>query len=148
MGPTGCPQTPVKNYHYWPRNIQEERRFCPLRGWSLKSRVVSNVYILTSQIMLILMLARKVNRVPSPCVVGFIPLWQMQGYFKLQEASSLERSSLFIVHQLSHKWRCRKHGHHLHRARCTSYSDQIHKGFWIQDPRGIEDKLDVCMEEP
>jgi len=27
MGPIGCPETPVRNYHYWLRNNPEERSF-------------------------------------------------------------------------------------------------------------------------
>ena len=39
MGPIGCPETSVINYHYWPRNIPEERSSHLLRGRSLKLRM-------------------------------------------------------------------------------------------------------------
>jgi hypothetical protein len=38
MGPIGCPETSVRNYHYSPRNNPEERS-SHLRGVSLKSRM-------------------------------------------------------------------------------------------------------------
>jgi len=37
MGPMGCPETLVKNYHYTLRHITEERRYDLLRSESLKS---------------------------------------------------------------------------------------------------------------
>jgi len=37
MGPTGCPETSVKNYQYTLRNIPGERRSLLLRSGSLKS---------------------------------------------------------------------------------------------------------------
>jgi len=37
MGPIVCPETPVRNYHYPPRNSPEERSSQLLRGGSLKS---------------------------------------------------------------------------------------------------------------
>ena len=39
MGPIGCPETSVRNYHYMLYNIPEERRFHLHRGGGLKSRV-------------------------------------------------------------------------------------------------------------
>jgi len=39
MGPIGCPETSVKNYHYMLRNNPEERISHLLRGGSLKSRL-------------------------------------------------------------------------------------------------------------
>jgi hypothetical protein len=38
MGPTGCPETSSRNYHYEVRNNLEERSSRLLRGGSLKSR--------------------------------------------------------------------------------------------------------------
>ena len=38
MGPIGCPETSVRNYHFSLRNNPEERSFRLLRGGSLKSR--------------------------------------------------------------------------------------------------------------
>ena len=38
MGPIGCPETSVRNYHYSPCNDPEERSSQLLRGGSLKSR--------------------------------------------------------------------------------------------------------------
>jgi len=40
MGPIGCTETSVRNYHHTLRNITEERRYHLLRGGSLKSRIV------------------------------------------------------------------------------------------------------------
>ena len=40
MGPIGCPETSLNNYHYSLRNCPEERSFRLLRGESLKSRIV------------------------------------------------------------------------------------------------------------
>jgi len=40
MGPTGCPETSVRNCHYWLRNKPEERSSELLRGGSLKSHTV------------------------------------------------------------------------------------------------------------
>jgi len=37
MGPIGCPETAVRNYHYSLGNNPEERVSHLLRGWSLKS---------------------------------------------------------------------------------------------------------------
>jgi len=37
MGPIGCPETSVRNYHHSPRNDPEERSSQLLRGGSLKS---------------------------------------------------------------------------------------------------------------
>jgi hypothetical protein len=37
LGPTGFPQTSVRNYHYSLRNDPEERSFHLLRGGRLKS---------------------------------------------------------------------------------------------------------------
>jgi len=37
MGPIGCPETLVKNYHYTLRHIIEERGYDLLRSGSLKS---------------------------------------------------------------------------------------------------------------
>jgi hypothetical protein len=37
MGLTGCPETPVRNYHYSLRNNPEERSSYLLRGGNLKS---------------------------------------------------------------------------------------------------------------
>jgi len=37
MGPTGCPETSVRNYYYTLRNIPEERRSLLLHSGSLKS---------------------------------------------------------------------------------------------------------------
>jgi hypothetical protein len=39
MGPIGCPETSVRNYHCWLRNDPEERSSQLLRGVSLKSRL-------------------------------------------------------------------------------------------------------------
>jgi hypothetical protein len=39
MGPIGCPETSVKDYHSTLRNIPEECRSYEHRGGSLKSRV-------------------------------------------------------------------------------------------------------------
>ena len=36
IGPTGCPETSVRNYHYSLRNNPEERSSHVLRGGSLK----------------------------------------------------------------------------------------------------------------
>jgi hypothetical protein len=36
--PIFCPETSVRNYHYTPRHIPEERRSHVLRGGSLKSQ--------------------------------------------------------------------------------------------------------------
>jgi len=46
MGPIGCPETSVRNRHYWLRNIPEERSSFLLRGGSLKSRrsIVQLIY--------------------------------------------------------------------------------------------------------
>jgi hypothetical protein len=38
MGPIGCPETSIKDYHTTPRNIPEERRSHQYRGGSLKSQ--------------------------------------------------------------------------------------------------------------
>jgi len=38
MGPTGCPETSVRHYHYSLRNNPEEHSFHLLRGESLKSQ--------------------------------------------------------------------------------------------------------------
>jgi hypothetical protein len=38
MGPIGCPETTVRNYHYSLRNNPEDRSSELLRGGSLKSR--------------------------------------------------------------------------------------------------------------
>jgi hypothetical protein len=40
MGPIGCSETSLRNYHYMLRNIQEELRSYVRCGWSLKSRKV------------------------------------------------------------------------------------------------------------
>jgi hypothetical protein len=37
MGPTGCPESSVRNYHYWLRNNPEERSSDLFGGGSLKS---------------------------------------------------------------------------------------------------------------
>ena len=39
VGPIGCPETSVRNYHYLLRNNPEERSSKLLRGGSLKSRL-------------------------------------------------------------------------------------------------------------
>jgi hypothetical protein len=39
-GQTGCPETPIKNYHYALCVTPEERSSYLLRGGSLKSRVI------------------------------------------------------------------------------------------------------------
>ena len=44
MGPTGCPETSVQNYHSTLHNILDERRSHLHRGGSLKSRTVSSNY--------------------------------------------------------------------------------------------------------
>jgi hypothetical protein len=46
MGPTGCPETSVRNYHYPLCNNQEGRKFL-LRGGSLKSHKLQSklVYV-------------------------------------------------------------------------------------------------------
>jgi len=38
MGPISCPETSVRNYHYWPSNNPEERSFHLLPGGNLKTR--------------------------------------------------------------------------------------------------------------
>jgi len=43
MGPIGCPETSVRNYHYSPRNNHEERGSRLPRGGSLKSRIAAEV---------------------------------------------------------------------------------------------------------
>jgi len=40
MGPTGCPETSIRNYNYSLRNNSEERSSLLLRGGSLESREV------------------------------------------------------------------------------------------------------------
>ena len=40
MGPMGCPETSVRQYHYTPRIIPQERRSLLHRGGSLNSRDV------------------------------------------------------------------------------------------------------------
>jgi len=40
MGPIGCPETSVRNYHYSLRNNPEERNSQLLRRGSLKSRLI------------------------------------------------------------------------------------------------------------
>jgi len=44
MVPIGCSGTSVRNYHYWLRNIPEERSSHPLGGESLKSHVGIHLY--------------------------------------------------------------------------------------------------------
>ena len=44
MGPMGCPETSVRNYHYTLRNNLEQRISHVLRGGSVKSRVVISLY--------------------------------------------------------------------------------------------------------
>jgi len=39
LGPIGCPETSVRNYHYLLCNSPEERSSHLKRGWSLKSRL-------------------------------------------------------------------------------------------------------------
>jgi hypothetical protein len=41
MGPTGCPETSLRNYHYSLHNNPEKRCFHLLRGGSLKSSNIS-----------------------------------------------------------------------------------------------------------
>ena len=48
MGPIGCPETSVRNYHYSLCNDPEERSSLLLRGGSLKSRNVIKMGCLTS----------------------------------------------------------------------------------------------------
>jgi len=40
MGPIGCPETSVRNYHYSQRNNPEERSSNLLRGGNLQSRKI------------------------------------------------------------------------------------------------------------
>ena len=40
MGPTDCPETSVRNYHYSLRKNSEERSSHSLRGGSRKSRII------------------------------------------------------------------------------------------------------------
>jgi hypothetical protein len=40
MGPIGCPETTLRNYHFSLRNNSEERNSHLVRGGSLKSRVI------------------------------------------------------------------------------------------------------------
>ena len=42
MGPISCPETTVKNYHYWLCDFPEERRFHRLRGGALKLHTTDN----------------------------------------------------------------------------------------------------------
>jgi hypothetical protein len=46
IGPIGCPETSVRNYHYSLCNNPEERRTLLLRGGSLKSRIAETRYII------------------------------------------------------------------------------------------------------
>jgi len=46
MGPTGCPETSVRNYHYMLRNNPEEYSSHLLRGWNLKSRINNGCLLL------------------------------------------------------------------------------------------------------
>jgi hypothetical protein len=41
VGPKGCPETSLINYHYWLRNNPEKRSFHLLRAESLESRNIS-----------------------------------------------------------------------------------------------------------
>jgi len=45
MGPIGCPEMSVQNYHFTLRNTPEERRSHLRRGGSLKSRIFA-IYLL------------------------------------------------------------------------------------------------------
>jgi hypothetical protein len=61
MGPIGCPETSVRNYHYSLRNTLEERGSQLLYGCSLKSRkllyrVIKNYcnFILSSVLKIVL----------------------------------------------------------------------------------------------
>jgi len=56
MGPRGCPETSVRNYHYTLRNNPEERSSHLLRGGSLKSRKILQVLTGYSSIRLKLVL--------------------------------------------------------------------------------------------
>jgi hypothetical protein len=47
MGPIGCPEASVKNYHSTMRNMAEERRSDLQRGESLKSRKLSSFMTLS-----------------------------------------------------------------------------------------------------
>jgi hypothetical protein len=49
MGPLGCPETSVINYHYSLRNNPEERSSRVLRDRSLKSRFCNSEYENTPQ---------------------------------------------------------------------------------------------------
>jgi hypothetical protein len=44
MGPIGCPETSVRNYHYTLRNNAEQSSSHILRGGSLKLRNEANVF--------------------------------------------------------------------------------------------------------
>jgi len=59
--PIGCPETSIKNYHYWLRNAPEERSSHLLRGGSLKSRIV-----------LLLSLVYRLLKLRTICNVGVI----------------------------------------------------------------------------
>ena len=45
MGPIGCPETSIRNYHYSLRNNPEERSYQLLRGGSLKSREEEEYFV-------------------------------------------------------------------------------------------------------
>ena len=48
MGPIGCPETSVHNYHYTLRNFPEERRSHLLSGESLQSLKSDFVHIVNA----------------------------------------------------------------------------------------------------
>jgi len=49
MGPIGCPETSLRNFHYSLRNSPEERSSDLLRGGSLKSRVFKHATVFLCQ---------------------------------------------------------------------------------------------------
>jgi len=50
MGPIGCPETSVRNYHYSLRNNTEERSSFPLRNGSFKSRLLGGYFLIACPI--------------------------------------------------------------------------------------------------
>jgi len=74
-GPTGCPETPVRNYNYTLRYIPEERRSHLLFGGSLKS---FTVWLVTT----LYQLKRGLKRDGEKAVVSYSgcnPVFRLQG---------------------------------------------------------------------
>jgi hypothetical protein len=111
MGPIGCPETTVRNYHHSLRNHPEERSSHLFRGGSLKSLLVTSSFTLAtntdiaSHLMFVvpyILVIYMFNSGPVHCILYFFRRWLYM--FRVLFAPIIRSTTAAYSHRFCMVW--------------------------------------------